>query len=135
MNLFFVHDDGRIVTPELTGTILEGITRSSIIELAEELGHQVEERRIAIDEWREGVAVRRHHRGLRLRHRRGGDAGGTAGVGRRRDADRRSRGRRRRRAGDRRTAPGTARRAVRPDPRHPRLAHPLDVGRGARSPA
>ena len=56
MNLYFVHRDGSIVTPELTGTILEGITRSSILELAEELGHQVKERRISVEEWREGVA-------------------------------------------------------------------------------
>jgi branched-chain amino acid aminotransferase len=55
MNMYFVQDDGRIVTPE-TGTILEGITRSSIIELAGKLGHPVEERRISIEEWREGVA-------------------------------------------------------------------------------
>ncbi|MFT4009364.1 MAG: branched-chain amino acid aminotransferase [Nocardioidaceae bacterium] len=55
MNLYFVHDDGTIVTPELTGTILEGITRSSIIELAGTLGHKVEERRVSIDEWRDGV--------------------------------------------------------------------------------
>ncbi len=55
MNLYFVHDDGRIVTPA-TGTILEGITRASIIELAGKLGHPVEERRFSIDEWREGVA-------------------------------------------------------------------------------
>ncbi len=54
MNLYFVHDDGSIVTPE-TGTILEGITRASIIELAGKLGHQVEERRFSIDEWRDGV--------------------------------------------------------------------------------
>ncbi|GAB6983814.1 branched-chain amino acid aminotransferase [Nocardioides pyridinolyticus] len=54
MNMYFVHDDGHIVTPA-TGTILEGITRSSIIELAGKLGHQVEERRFSIDEWREGV--------------------------------------------------------------------------------
>src|SRR4051795_5529777 len=54
MNMYFVHDDGTIVTPE-TGTILEGITRGSIIELAGKLGHPVEERRISIDEWREGV--------------------------------------------------------------------------------
>ncbi|HET6667653.1 MAG TPA: branched-chain amino acid aminotransferase [Intrasporangium sp.] len=54
MNLYFVHDDGRIVTPE-AGTILEGITRSSIIELAGKLGHQVEERKFSIDEWRDGV--------------------------------------------------------------------------------
>ena len=56
MNLYFVHRDGSIVTPELTGTILEGITRSSILELAEELGHQVKERRISVEEWRDGVA-------------------------------------------------------------------------------
>ena len=55
MNLYFVHADGRIVTPE-TGTILEGITRASIIELAGKLGHPVEERKFSIDEWREGVA-------------------------------------------------------------------------------
>ena len=55
MNMYFVYDDGRIVTPE-TGTILEGITRASIIELAGKLGHQVEERKFSIDEWREGVA-------------------------------------------------------------------------------
>ena len=54
MNMYFVHDDGTIVTPA-TGTILEGITRSSIIELAGKLGHQVEERKFSIDEWREGV--------------------------------------------------------------------------------
>ncbi|MXG88118.1 branched-chain amino acid aminotransferase [Nocardioides sp. YIM 123512] len=55
MNLYFVFKDGRIVTPAL-GTILEGITRASIIELAGKLGHQVEERRVGIDEWRDGVA-------------------------------------------------------------------------------
>jgi len=54
MNMYFVYADGHIVTPA-TGTILEGITRSSIIELAGKLGHQVEERRFSIDEWREGV--------------------------------------------------------------------------------
>jgi branched-chain amino acid aminotransferase len=55
MNMYFVYKDGRIVTPAL-GTILEGITRASVIELAGKMGHPVEERRIAIDEWREGVA-------------------------------------------------------------------------------
>jgi branched-chain amino acid aminotransferase len=56
MNLYFVYRDGRLVTPELTGTILEGVTRSSLLELAKEQGLDVEERRISIDEWREGVA-------------------------------------------------------------------------------
>lgn len=55
MNMYFVFDDGSIVTPE-TGTILEGITRSSIIELAGKMGHHVTERKLGIDEWREGVA-------------------------------------------------------------------------------
>ena len=55
MNLYFVHDDGTIVTPELSGTILEGITRSSIIELCGKLGHRIEERRFTADEWRDGL--------------------------------------------------------------------------------
>lgn len=55
MNLFFVYDDGTIVTPELTGTILEGVTRDSIIALASDRGIKVDERRVDIDEWRTGV--------------------------------------------------------------------------------
>ncbi|HLR84693.1 MAG TPA: branched-chain amino acid aminotransferase [Nocardioidaceae bacterium] len=55
MNLYFVHDDGTIVTPELSGSILEGITRDSIKTLAADLGYQIVERRVDIDEWREGV--------------------------------------------------------------------------------
>ena len=49
MNIFFVID-GKLVTPELGGTILHGITRKSVLELAPELGLPVEERRIAIEE-------------------------------------------------------------------------------------
>lgn len=56
MNLYFVYRDGHIVTPE-TGTILEGITRASIIELAGKAGHRVEERRFSIEEWKAGVAA------------------------------------------------------------------------------
>jgi branched-chain amino acid aminotransferase len=56
MNIFFVQRDGTIATPELTGTILEGVTRSSILELAQDLGHKVDERRVSIDDWRDGVA-------------------------------------------------------------------------------
>ncbi len=55
MNLYFVYDDGTVVTPELTGTILEGVTRGSILELAGALGHTVKERRFTIEEWRDGV--------------------------------------------------------------------------------
>jgi branched-chain amino acid aminotransferase len=56
MNIFFVLDDGTLLTPETSGTILEGITRESLITLAGDLGHKVDERRIDIDEWREGLA-------------------------------------------------------------------------------
>lgn len=55
MNLFFVQADGSIVTPELTGSILEGITRDSILAIAADLGHDVIERKVGIDEWRDGV--------------------------------------------------------------------------------
>jgi branched-chain amino acid aminotransferase len=55
MNIYFVHRDGRLITPELNGSILEGVTRSSILELAKELGLDIEERKVGIDEWRDGV--------------------------------------------------------------------------------
>ena len=55
MNLYFVQDDGSIVTPELTGTILEGITRDAILTLAAERGYKTDERRVDIAEWRDGV--------------------------------------------------------------------------------
>jgi len=56
MNLFLVFDDGTLVTPEISGTILEGVTRDSVITLAKELGHPVEERKVDVDEWRKGAA-------------------------------------------------------------------------------
>jgi len=56
MNVFLVKKDGTLVTPRLTGSILEGITRDSIITLARERGHTVEERDVSIEEWRDGVA-------------------------------------------------------------------------------
>jgi branched-chain amino acid aminotransferase len=55
MNLWFVLDNGTMVTPELTGTILEGVTRDTMKTLAAEHGRGVEERRVDIDEWRKGV--------------------------------------------------------------------------------
>ncbi len=56
MNLFLVRADGTLVTPELNGNILDGVTRRSLIELAKDRGHAVEERAVTISEWREGVA-------------------------------------------------------------------------------
>ena len=55
MNVWFVLDDGTLVTPELTGSILEGITRDTILTLAGDLGRDVEQRRVDVDEWRKGV--------------------------------------------------------------------------------
>ena len=50
MNVFFVVD-GKVMTPSLEeGTILEGVTRSSVITGLKEMGYEVEEKRIHIDE-------------------------------------------------------------------------------------
>jgi branched-chain amino acid aminotransferase len=51
MNMFFVMDDGSLVTPPLTGTILPGITRDALITLAREAGLTVREEPYAIDQW------------------------------------------------------------------------------------
>ena len=52
MNLFFLFDDGSIITPPADGTILEGITRDSVMTLARAQGLNVREERYAIDQWR-----------------------------------------------------------------------------------
>lgn len=49
MNVFF-KVNGKVVTPELSGSILAGITRDSVLHLLREWGIPVEERRIGIDE-------------------------------------------------------------------------------------
>ncbi|PRX48498.1 branched-chain amino acid aminotransferase [Prauserella shujinwangii] len=54
MNLFFVFGSGadaRLVTPELSGSLLPGVTRDSLLTLAADFGYRVEERRISTDEW------------------------------------------------------------------------------------
>jgi len=59
MNLYFVKGSGKdatIVTPKLTGTLLPGITRDSILTVAADLGYKVEEVMLSIDDWRDGVA-------------------------------------------------------------------------------
>ena len=55
MNIFF-RIDGTVVTPELRGTILPGVTRDSVLTLLRDAGHPVEERRVAIDEIIEAIA-------------------------------------------------------------------------------
>jgi len=52
MNIFFVHADGSLVTPPLGGTILPGITRMSLIQLARDAGLTVREESYALDQWR-----------------------------------------------------------------------------------
>lgn len=49
MNIFF-KIDGKVLTPDLRGTILPGVTRESVIALLRERGIECEERRIDIDE-------------------------------------------------------------------------------------
>ncbi len=56
MNIFFLFDDGSIVTPPLTGTILPGITRASVIHLARAKGMDVREEPYSIDQWRADAA-------------------------------------------------------------------------------
>ena len=54
MNLFFVYKDGtgsRIVTPKLTGTLLPGITRDSLLTIAKDLGYGAGEATISIEDW------------------------------------------------------------------------------------
>ncbi len=51
MNVFFVFDDGSLQTPPLSGTILPGITRDSVIVLARDMGLTVREEPYAIDQW------------------------------------------------------------------------------------
>ncbi len=59
MNIFFVYQEKGetvVVTPELTGTLLPGITRDSLLQIARELGFRAEERKITVDEWRTAIA-------------------------------------------------------------------------------
>ncbi|MFC3217115.1 branched-chain amino acid aminotransferase [Comamonas sp. JC664] len=57
MNVFLVYGkQNKLVTPALSGSILEGITRDSLLQLARDRGMVVEERKIAVDEWKQGVA-------------------------------------------------------------------------------
>lgn len=51
MNVFFVFEDGSIQTPPLSGTILPGITRDSLLTLARDAGVTVREERYGMDEW------------------------------------------------------------------------------------
>jgi len=53
-NVMFVID-GKLVTPSTRDTILNGVTRDSIIQLAKDFGMEVEERRVAVAEVLEAI--------------------------------------------------------------------------------
>jgi branched-chain amino acid aminotransferase len=58
MNLYFVKGkgaDATVITPKLTGTLLPGITRDSILSVAADLGYKVDEVMLSVDDWRDGV--------------------------------------------------------------------------------
>lgn len=62
MNLFFVYRDGEqvtLVTPELTGSLLPGVTRRSLLEMARDLGYGAEERKVTVQQWRDDLAAGR----------------------------------------------------------------------------
>ncbi len=57
MNMFFCYNSGaqaRLVTPALTGTLLPGITRDSLLKLAPDMGIPAAEGRISVSQWRSG---------------------------------------------------------------------------------
>lgn len=59
MNLYFVKGSGKdatVMTPALTGTLLPGVTRDSLLSVAQDLGYRVEEGKISVEDWRSGVA-------------------------------------------------------------------------------
>jgi branched-chain amino acid aminotransferase len=55
MNLYFVYGD-TIMTPALTGTLLPGVTRDSLLQLGRDLGFEVSEGRLSTDDWRRDAA-------------------------------------------------------------------------------
>lgn len=56
MNVFFVFEDGSVITPPLGGTILPGITRESLLVLARDMGVDIREERYGIDQWKADAA-------------------------------------------------------------------------------
>jgi branched-chain amino acid aminotransferase len=50
MNICFVYDGNHIVTPPLTGSILPGVTRTSVLALGQDLGYEVSETMLDVHE-------------------------------------------------------------------------------------
>lgn len=55
MNVVLVQADGTLITPD-SDSILDGVTRNSLLQLAEDAGHRVERRPVTLAEWRDGIA-------------------------------------------------------------------------------
>lgn len=58
MNLFFVYRSGekvRLMTPALTGSLLPGVTRGSILQMARDLGWEAEEGTLSVEQWRADI--------------------------------------------------------------------------------
>ena len=58
MNLFFVYgtgNDARVVTPRLSGSLLPGVTRASLLQVAQDLGYSVSEELVSTESWRDDV--------------------------------------------------------------------------------
>ncbi len=58
MNIMFAYQEGGrtvLVTPELTGTLLPGVTRESLLQLGRDFGWEAVERKITVEEWEEDV--------------------------------------------------------------------------------
>ena len=68
MNVYLISRDGELITPELNGSILEGVTRDSVLTLAADFGLTPVERRIEICRALRRHRGRRHRRSVRLRH-------------------------------------------------------------------
>lgn len=76
MNAFFLFDDRTLITPPLTGTILPGITRQSILELAGDLGLAASEQTYAFEQWQSDAESGRMHEAFAC-----GTAAVVAGIG------------------------------------------------------
>ncbi len=62
MNIMFAYQEGgrtTLVTPELTGTLLPGVTRESLLQLGRDFGWDTVERKITVDEWEADVRAGR----------------------------------------------------------------------------
>ncbi len=94
MNLYFVYGD-RIVTPTLTGSILEGVTTDFLLTVARDLGYEAEEGAASpVEQWQRDSRRAAPYRGLRLRYRGGDHPGRHGEAGRRPVAAERGRARR-----------------------------------------